>query len=139
MDNIIKKEPVSSITIEGQKIFYAFSARYKTEEDGKVSWYLPAFDMFFTTKNMEDSDIRVKAMAKSFFVYHLEINKSWRSFVLELNRLGFKAATNHDYTVSQLIKHRLDRAQFKSKIIQLPIEFEGSNILQKEGMMSLAS
>lgn len=131
----MKEKGDTHIVIEEGKISYQFSARFKMEDNGTFSWYIPSFKMFFSSKTKEQGDIRARAMAKSFFVHYLTNEKSFRNFILELHNLGFRAPLNHDLTVNKLLTKRLSYAKFNSRIVSIPKEFQDSeNIINQDDL-----
>lgn len=76
----MSKEAVNFIKIKEGQINYRYDSYRRQEENGMFSWYIPAFQMFFSSKTKEEGDVRARAMVKSFFMYWFEKEKSFRGF-----------------------------------------------------------
>lgn len=118
-------------------INYGFHAHYKAEENGMYSWYIPAFDIYFSSQSIEQGNKRAVAMTRSFFNHWIE-HESFRSFILQIHKLGFKASEHHELTIKQLISRKRIDAKFKSKDGIIPEEFKNSDIVEQEGNLALA-
>lgn len=124
-----------NMTREGIK--YGFHARYRVEENGMYSWYIPAFDIYFSSQTKEQGDKRAVAMTKSFFNHWINY-ESFRSFILQIHKLGFKASEHHELTIKQLISRQRIDAKFKSKDGFIPEEFKNSETVEQEGNLEMA-
>ncbi len=131
-----KKQPTYIEFKEG-KIFYGFHARYIKEENGMYSWYIPAFDIYFSSKTKEDGHKRAQAMTKSFFKVWIN-NEGVRSFILQIHKLGFKAPSNHQAIIRDLISKKINTAKFKSTAGHLPDDFAGSESEIQESELAMA-
>ena len=98
------------INIQKRNIHYQYSVYTREESNGMYSWYVPGFNMFFSSRTESDGQKRAAAMVKSFFIDYFERQKNFRSFVLELHRLGFRANKLHDLTINKLLTKRIPYA-----------------------------
>lgn len=76
------------IDIKPGHIDYAFTAKYRKEPSGLYSWYIPSFDIYFSSSSHEDGEKRSKALTFSFFNYWIQ-NEGFEAFLNKLERLGF--------------------------------------------------
>ena len=130
-----EKEP-TFIKFSKEGIHYAFHARSIQEKNGMFSWYIPAFDIFFSSKDRETGRAKAKSMTESFFTYWIG-QESFRAFILQIHKLGFKSP-NHDLTVSEMIKRKRSDAKFTSKNEYLPEGFLNSESIVEEGELAMA-
>lgn len=105
------KKAINFIEIKEKQIDYRYESYRRQEANGMISWYIPAFQMYFSSKTKEEGDIRSKAMVNSFFMYWFEKEKSFRGFIHEIHHFGFRAP-GHNLTVNQLLTHKINRASF---------------------------
>lgn len=103
----------ASIEIRNGEVKCVFDAKFIVETNGMYSWYIPAFNMFYSSRTREEGIVTGRAMSKSFFSYWLEKEKDFRSLILEINKLGFKAP-DHRITVNKLLSGKTSRAKFQS-------------------------
>jgi hypothetical protein len=89
-------------------------AYFKEEKNGMISWYLPGFDMFFSSKTFDEGMVTAKAMSKSFILYWLEKERNFNGLILAITKLGFKAI-DHRNTVNQMLRGKKHKATFESK------------------------
>lgn len=127
----------SFINFTKGKINYAFHARYVKEENGMYSWYIPSFDIYFSSNTKEQGDKRAIAMTRAFFSHWIN-QESFRSFILQIHKLGFKAPENHDFTIKQLLNKKIFEVKLKSKNGIIPAEFKNSELVEQEGNLELA-
>lgn len=126
------------ISITGNRIDYGFHSRYRVEEDGSYSWYIPTFEMFFSSENLEAGEKRAKIMAQSFFNFWIE-SQSFRSFVLQIHKLGFKANENHNLVIKNLLKRGVSDIKLKSKGGKIPKDFINAHSISSEMNLQMAS
>ena len=125
------KQP-TFIEINNGRIYCGFHAYHKKTESGMYSWYIPGFNIRFSSKDKETGDKRAIIMVNAFFSYWVD-RVSYREFILEIHKLGFKAP-QHDLTVNRLLTKKVHTAKFKSSVIKLPDpkEYEQSKSLKTE-------
>lgn len=116
---------------------YGFEARYRVEDDGMYSWYIPTFDIYFSSTTKEQGDQRAIAMTRAFFNHWIN-EESFRSFVLQIHKLGFKAAENHELTIKRLISREIHNASFNSKNGLVPEDFKKFAPVIKQGNLAMA-
>lgn len=88
-----------------QRIRSTYKVLQSVERFGdKHLYYVPGFDIHFAASSFDEAEVKSKAMVASFFDFWVKIQGA-KNFILELNRLGFKAPQN-DYEVQNLIKNR---------------------------------
>lgn len=95
----------SEVVIASNKIHFSYAVLAVELEGGRLSCYIPSFDIAFPAKDAEESRIRGKILMRSFFDFWI-LKNSWSSFVINLNRLGFKSSEKHDFVLAELLKHR---------------------------------
>ena len=123
------------IQISPHNISYGFGTLNIQELDGSYSWYIPSFDIYFSSKTKEQGNERARAMVKSFFNFWLT-NQGFRAFALQLFKLGYKTSTHAEF--KNLLNRTNLKATLKSSLSKLPPEFEGSEVLSLEGDLSIA-
>ena len=126
------------INIKGGGIEYRYAYYHRTEKNGMHSWYIPGFNMFFSTKTQEAGSVRAAAMVKSFFIDYFEKQDSFRSFILELHRLGFRASSYHDLTINKLLTKKIPTAQLGYVNGHASTEFKNSTSQISEGSLAMA-
>lgn len=125
------------INFSKNKIDYGFHARYVKEENGMYSWYIPSFDIYFSSNTKEQGDKRAISMTRAFFSHWIN-QESFRSFILQIHKLGFKAPENHDFTIKQLLNKKIFDVKLKSKNSVLPEDFKNSELVEQQGNLELA-
>jgi hypothetical protein len=130
-----KKEP-SFIQFRENGINYGFHAHYK-KEGNMYSWYIPSFDIFFSSKTKEEGDRRAIAMTTSFFNQWIH-HESFRSFILQIHKLGFRAPEHHEYKIKQLLNREKVTGKFRAKDSYLPNDFIDSDSIEQEGNVEMA-
>lgn len=120
------------ISIEKGKIHTGFHVFNKKAENGMYSWYIPGYNIRFSSETKEQGEKRAVTMVKAFFTYWKK--SSNREFILEIHRLGFKASEHHELTVSRLISKKITSAKFKSTVMRLPNPegYERSKVLEAD-------
>ena len=112
----MQKDPISVRFNQDGSIGCSYRAYHKKSANGKISWFIPGFNIRFNSDTHEAGMERAAKMIKYFA--HSWLNKgSFREFVLEIHRLGFRSPSLHDLTISKLIKRELHKAQFNSLAI----------------------
>lgn len=93
-----------------------YRAYYKKTEKGNYRWFIPGFNIRFTSKDMEIGEKRAFVMVK-YFMHYWDTKGSFREFLLEIHRLGFRAPKNHDLTLSRVIK-KIEGGKFISPVLE---------------------
>jgi hypothetical protein len=123
------------IDISPQRIQWGFNANYIEEKDGMFSWYLPSFDIYFSSATKEAGDKKALAITNSFFNYWLK-EKGFRRFLMKILRLGYKPASHDE------LKHLLDRtnlnAHLKGSSKRMPAEFAHAATSDQDGSLAIA-
>jgi hypothetical protein len=126
-----KNEP-TFISINNGKISCGFHIFFKSDENGMFSWFIPGFNIRFSSTTKEAGDKRAIIMVKAYFNYWIE-RVSFREFILNIHRSGFKAAENHELTVSKILSKKLKSAKFKSLVqVPAPSDYTKSEVLETE-------
>lgn len=107
------------------EVSWGYSTFMRTEDDGRISCYIPGFEIFFGVKSKDDISRKGKIMTKMFFDHFFKHTKSIKTFALEMHKRGFKAA-NDAFTVKEFMNNRPINAKFKSVIDLAPDDFEGA-------------
>lgn len=137
-----KKEPIF-VKIQSNEhdneinISYAYHVlrTEKKEGSGNISCYIPAFDIFFFGKSVEDCDLIGDALMQSFFNFWFK-DRGVDKLAIELNRLGFKAQ-QHPTTMMELTKRRKLKGthRFSSFKTNVPKGFESAKSESKSGKL----
>jgi|ERR1022692_4553345 hypothetical protein len=125
------------IEIKEGHIKYQYRAYHRIEENGMYSWYIPSFQMFYSSKTKEEGDQRTEAMAQSFFSFWFEKEKSFRGFIHEIHHFGFRAS-QHNLTVNKLLTHKINHAEFGYANGHASEEFKNSISELKETRLVVA-
>ena len=123
------------ITINKDGMKYGFHGHYIKEENGAYSWYIPAFDIYFSSPNFEEGDRRAVIMVKSFMNFWIK-QQGFRGFVLQILKLGFKA--QDDKALQQLLNRKNIDAKLRAVGKSIPAEFLDSKISSQEGELAMA-
>ena len=122
------KDKPTYIVINSGKINIAFYVYYKAEENGMVSSYIPAYNIYYSSPSMEEAKRRPLIMVRSFYKYWLN-NEGWKNFVLEIRKLGFLASnTGTDFAFKNLLNGRPDKVKFSTPYNTVP---EGYNDVEE--------
>lgn len=109
------------------------------QEDGIVSSYMPGFDIYYSSPDMDTAKERGEAMVHNFFNFWIE-KQSWKKFVLKIHALGFRAKL-HDFKMKNLLKNRPEKAGFHPSIDEEATDFfdNGGNLNRSASVVELAS
>ena len=77
------------------------------------SWFVPAYNLYFSTDSLEKGRERGARMVKSFYDFWIK-QQGFKNFLLEIHKLGFRVPQNHDYTLMQMLNKKLHTAKFKA-------------------------
>jgi|SRR5690606_4704778 len=96
------------------KVSWAFSIFKKIEEDGRVTCFIPSFDIYYSVDTNDAGIIAEKGrtITRMFVDHFFEHTKSMKNFALEIHKRGFKAR-NDAYTIKEFIKNNVSSAKFK--------------------------
>lgn len=122
-------------TPEGMK--YGFYAYCVEEKGGNYSWYVPAYDIYFSSPSKEEGSRRAKLMVSSFFNFWVK-QQGIKQFGLQLHKLGFRATNDHHTTLQQFLNNHIVKSKFKSPESKLPFDFEAAEQFEQEGEMAVA-
>lgn len=133
----------TTIDIQPKGISYEFTLRYREEENGMYSWFIPGFNIFYSTKTRDLGEKRGVAMTRSFFKYWIE-KEGFNNFILQLNNLGFKPKGEPQHKSGNVVIHELLRKQrntavFKSSDWRIPGSFADSSKIEKKEVFNMAS
>lgn len=109
------------------------------QEDGIVSSYMPGFDIYYSSPDMETAQKRGEAMIHNFFNFWIE-KQSWKKFVLKIHALGFRAK-HHDLKMRNLLNKRPETAGFHPHINEELSDFfkDGKEVKRSSSMVELVS
>jgi hypothetical protein len=122
------------ININRDGISYAYNAHFIKEENGMISAYIPAFDIYFSAADRETASKRGSSLVTSFFSFWIK-QQGFRSFVLQILKLGFKAPNAGE--LKQLLERKNINTRLKSIDI-IPKEFLESELAPLEGQLEVA-
>lgn len=135
MSAIKKNNQETYIKITPQRLEWGFHGKYIKEPDGRFSWYLPSFDIYFSSSTLEDGDEKALAITQSFFNYWLS-EKGFRKFLMKILSLGYKPGSHEE------LKHLLNRtnlnARLKGTMNRIPPEFANSETSDQLGNLAIA-
>lgn len=134
----LEKKSISKknyINITPKNIQWGFHSHYIQEKDGMFSWYIPSFDIYFSSKTIDEGNDIAKAITNSFFNYWLK-EKGFRKFLMKLLNLGYKTSSHDE------LKHLLNRtnlnAHLKGSISRMPKEFAHAESSDQDGNLAIA-
>jgi hypothetical protein len=113
------------IEFNSKGIHYTFTALYQ-EVEGRYTVYIPAYNMVFSAKDRQAMDRKAVRIVRSFYDFHLQNDekKTWRSFILAIHKLGFRAP-NHDLIMKNLLdQSRPVKTKFSTKKSSVPNFFD---------------
>jgi len=122
------------ISIQRTGIRYAYNALFIKEENGMVSGYIPAFDIYFSAPDREIASKRGESLVAAFFNFWIK-QQGFRAFVLQILKLGFKAPNVQE--LKQLLERKNINTKLKSIDI-VPKEFIESELQVQEGELEVA-
>jgi hypothetical protein len=121
------KQP-TYIQIDKGHINCGFHVFHK-EVKGGYSWFIPGFNIRFSSETKEIGERRAITMVKAFFKYWNGV--SFREFLLAINRMGFKSEQN-DLVLHKMLTKKITSAKFKS-IVHIPKpDYKKSTALKAE-------
>src|SRR5579871_6530179 len=134
--------PFVSIKPLGKQIdvTWGYTTLTRSEEDGRVSCYIPSFDIYFSAKDEESSVKKGMILSRMFFDHYLIHDNSkhgLKRLVLQLHKLGFKA-TNDAYTIHKLSNNIIIPAKFKVSDKAIPYEFMEATSSAHQSKMAVA-
>lgn len=104
-----EKDMKDSIQIKSGNITVSYNVHFIAEE-GMVSAYIPAFDIYYSAPDRETAERRSENAVKAFHKYWME-NQGWKKYILKLHHLGFKTA-NHEVQMRNMLHNRPVNAKF---------------------------
>jgi hypothetical protein len=126
-DYIIVK-PTDDGAVMVQSYFTCFS---KEPVDGRVSCYIPSFDIYFSVKgdtSMEARKKKSRIIGKMFIDHFFMHTKDMKAFALEMHKRGFRTPKDA-YVVSQFIKNHIPgNTKFKFDSSE---QFEGERMTEQ--------
>jgi hypothetical protein len=131
----MKKSEPTFIVINRDGLRFAYHTLFNIEEDGAVSCYIPAFDIFYSAPNKEEGSRRSRLMVESFMNFWIK-KQGFRSFVLQILKLGFKTQ-NHEQ-LTQLLNRKNINAKLSSRNPNIPTGFDKSEVEETEGVLEMA-
>ncbi len=128
----VPKETFISINREG--IRYGYHVLHIPEENGMISSYIPAFDIYFSSPNKEKASERSRTMVTSFFNFWIK-KQGFRSFVIQILKLGFK--TQNASELKQLLERKNINAKLNSNSTA-PKDYLKAEVVEEEGTLEVA-
>lgn len=123
------------IQINRNGIKYGFHYRYITENNGMVSTFIPAYDIYYSSPSLEEAKKRAGIMVNSFFKFWIQ-QQGFRAFILQILKLGFKAP--NEKALRQLLERSNINAKLNSPNREVPLDFLQSETHVQEGELELA-
>lgn len=113
------------------RVDFGYTIFFAPPENGKVSCYIPGFDISLSAPDKQEAFRRANVVVRSFmnhFIEHSPKEKKIKLLVLELNKLGFKAPTN-DVAIKNILNGRISgNPKFKNSINNVPSGFNDVEI-----------
>ena len=97
------------------KIQTRYTTYFKSEPNGWVTAFIPAFQLVYSAPTYEEADSRSESMVLSFFEYQYT-QASPQKFWLEIHKLGFKATQKHDFVMKELLQKSSKKGKMSNKI-----------------------
>lgn len=133
-EELIKKRK-SFINIEPKGIEWGYTAHYIIEDDGMYSWYIPSFDIFFSSMDEKEGDKIGEDATTAFFEYWLK-KQGFRKFVNKVLSLGYKAKSFQE--LKNLLQRRDINANLEGVSDRLPKSFANSTANEYSGKLETA-
>jgi hypothetical protein len=117
-------------------IIYGFNTFVaKARPSGRVSCFIPAFGIHYSVADKNDIKSKGLTLTRLYLDHFFKRKRSdWKGFVLELHKLGFRAAEKDSYVINELINKRLIPAKFSSGV-SAPPEFINHGEAQEERLV----
>lgn len=132
MEKKIKRFFETTIKIEKGRIGVTYLIHKKVKENGTFLGYVPVFDLMISGKTEDDMMNKADKMLSSYINYYLK-RESFNAFILQINKLGFKA-NMHMLTMKKLLNRGQSKASFKNGVNNLPKEFENTKVSKNSSL-----
>ncbi|MFN0254527.1 hypothetical protein E6A44_003035 [Pedobacter ureilyticus] len=117
-------------------INYSFTTLYNESEEG-LYCYIPGFDIHFFATSEEERTTIANAMTHSFFDFWVK-EQGQKSFLLHLNRIGFRTQ-NHNFAMQSLLNSRnIKKTKFKLLRDNIPSEYASAQKFNVEADFAVA-
>lgn len=114
------------VEIMDGKITYSYNVNVIENTNKMYSGWIPNYDIYFSAPTRDELLIRSEKVMRSFFRYWIK-QEGWKSFFLQMNKLGFRA-DNHDFVMMQMLKGKRSKAKMNARGVRAVPE----NFLQSE-------
>lgn len=110
----------------------------KIETDGKLSCYVPGYDIYYSAADISMAEKKGNSMTKLFLDHFFIHNRknALKLLALELHKRGFKAEKDA-LTMKSLVRNIATNAKFKSNATK-PFEFENAKEIHQHAKMQVA-
>ena len=129
------KNKKNFIKFSPEGIHWGYHAHYIEEENGLISWYIPSFDIYYTSTTKEEGGQIGYDATKAFFEFWLK-RQSFRKLVNKILHLGYKTEN------FQQLKNLLERSNINANLIgayhKLPNSFKDSISQEHTGELRAA-
>lgn len=125
------------------KVTWGITTYRKRElEGGKISCYIPAFDIFFSAVD-EEARIKKSRVLSRMLIDHIvlhgkEKKDGIKALALYLRKIGFKAAEG-DFALKEILNNRITTTKFRSGSKTPPKDFEMAGAELVEADMEVAA
>lgn len=134
-----KKESITSILIVQEKtgthVQWYIPIFTNQRDGGKISCYLPGFEIFFSAKDTETAKIKATTLAKFFFDHYLLDRKNkkigFKRLMIDLNKKGFRDKAHNDVMFKSM-KGLPVKATMKSAPKDAPEGYRETNSIKEE-------
>jgi len=120
-----------SVAFAPGKITCEYSLLCTKNENGMFSWYIPGFDIYFSSKTEEVGLVRADSMLDAFLNHFLE-HQNLPVLINELKRLGFIAMPTKSHesslqVIHNLLKKKSQSASFKARETKIPFNMKNGS------------
>lgn len=138
MSMATKESPFVVIKPDGRQVHIVWGfTTYRRKEEGKLSCYIPAFDIYFSAKDEEVMQQKSRALTNMYISHFANDGKTGlKKLVMQLHKLGFKAP-NDALTMKRIMNNELVNAKFSHKLPS-PSNFSESEAVSNHSELEVA-
>lgn len=96
----------------------------KPENSGMWSFYIPAFDIFYSAESKEEGNEIAPLVIKAFYKFWGREGK--KDLVLKLHKLGFKAK-RHSIEMTEFLHRKTNKIKLTQSYDTLPAQMQGAS------------
>ncbi len=136
----MKKNQIATVTINDRGVHVHYRAYYRPEANGMFTWFIPGFDIYYSSRDKESGANKSLNLTKSWLSFY-ERQSKLSELMLDLRKMGFEASDgNTDYKIMKAIKgERPKQIKFRVANYNTPERFKDSEVMEMENQFAIAS